>query len=276
MTTINLRSRHLNNVGAGLNALTVEVYATDANGLPTGAAVASTATDANGVWKFLVATGLLHSTRYCFKVINGSEVQWLDGSDMAQLEELAVRTRLVLPSGQVLDSSNSAMVKIAEVEVVGAAVPKIELLTIPQTYRHLKLVMYSRCDNAAYTKPVSMRLNADDGLHYDAQVIQGCATGGGFAESFASTLFPFQTPGGSCLANLFGMVEISLPHYAGANNKDVLISYTYKIGASSTNLVVGMIGGFWRSNAAITSIILQPYAADNFVAGTIASLYGMP
>jgi len=82
----------------------VEVYATDANGLPTGAAVASTTTDADGVWQFLAATGLLHSTRYCVKIINGSEVQWLDGADMIQAEELAVRTKLTLPNGAVVGS----------------------------------------------------------------------------------------------------------------------------------------------------------------------------
>jgi hypothetical protein len=105
MTIIQLRSRHLDNSGDGIAALTVEVYATDAQGLPTGAAVASTTTDAAGVWKFLTASGLLHSTRYCVKITNGTETQWLDGSDMIQAEELAVRTTLTLPDGSTITST---------------------------------------------------------------------------------------------------------------------------------------------------------------------------
>lgn len=105
MTAIQLRSRHLNNTGGGLNNLTVEVYATDSDGLPTGAAVASTTTNANGVWQFLAAVGLVHSTRYCVKIINGSEVQWLDGSDKVQVEELTVRTTMTFPDGTQANST---------------------------------------------------------------------------------------------------------------------------------------------------------------------------
>jgi hypothetical protein len=123
MTAIQLRSQHLNNSGGGLNALTVEVYETDVNGLPTGAAVATTTTDANGVWKFLAVTGLLHSKRYAVKIINGSEVQWLSGADQAQLDELSVVTKLYLPNGSVVDSSGIPNAALA------ADVPRANLLT---------------------------------------------------------------------------------------------------------------------------------------------------
>lgn len=117
MATINLRSRQLTAQGAGLNALTVEIYAVDVNGLPTGAAVASSSTDINGVWKILAAANLQHGTRYCVKIINGSEIQWIDGSDQGLFDELAVATRLVLPDGQVVDATHKA----GEVEAIAAA-----------------------------------------------------------------------------------------------------------------------------------------------------------
>jgi hypothetical protein len=114
MSNIKLRGRHLTAAGVGINALTVEVYAVDANGLPTGAAVASTSTDITGVWQVLAAANLLHGTRYCVKIINGSEIQWLDGSDMALFFELSVASLLTLPSGHQVDSAGIPLAALAE------------------------------------------------------------------------------------------------------------------------------------------------------------------
>jgi hypothetical protein len=173
-------------------------------------------------------------------------------------------------------TGGAALVKIAEVVLAGTAA-SITFSTIPQTYRHLRLVLFGRCDNAATSKIVALRVNADTGNNYDYQYVQGNAATPGAAETFAAALITLAVPAASAPANVFGQLDILFAFYAGANNKTVTATQAWKGGTSTGQLTLETLAGFWRSNAAITSISLTPYSgADNFVAGTIASLYGCP
>ncbi len=100
---MNLKGRFLDDTGSGISGVTVEAYAVDASDLPTGAAVASDTTDANGQWEL---TGLTAGTKYAIKIINGSHIRWIDGADKVQVQSLDVTSQIRLPDGtEITDAS---------------------------------------------------------------------------------------------------------------------------------------------------------------------------
>jgi hypothetical protein len=75
-------------------------------------------------------------------------------------------------------------------------------------------------------------------------------------------------------ASVSASVSAVIPNYAGTTfNKTVQSLNADKFAASSTNIHLLSAGSFWRSSAAITSLLIFP-AAGNFVQGTKAILYG--
>lgn len=172
---------------------------------------------------------------------------------------------------------NGLPVRIADTTLVADAL-SIDFTSIPQFYAHLRIDVYSREDTAGLlTAGWTLRFNGDTGANYDYQFVQAYGTTKVAAEGFAQTkLIPGVETANLAGANLFAPTTLIIPHYAGtANNKDVLSSWSCKYGTATNNLQVGFAGGFWRSNAAITSI--KVYAdGDNFRSGSRATLYGIP
>lgn len=159
---------------------------------------------------------------------------------------------------------------------LGGSSATVDLTSIVGSYAHLLLVIYARGDQAAFSTNVNLRFNADSAANYDTQQVQGGAAAVTAGEQFAATstlvtVMPAATAG----ANLFGATVGFIPHYAGtANNKAILSLESFKTGTISGSMSTSLLGGFWRSNAAITRITLLP-ASGNFVAGTRVTLYGL-
>lgn len=157
---------------------------------------------------------------------------------------------------------------------LGASAASIDFTSLPTTYAHLLVVVYARSDRAATLDTVGGRFNGDSAANYDYQYAGGSGATTSAAESLGATSFYVgDMPGNTAGANLFSTSVFTVSHYAGSsNNKSTVGHNLVKIGTASGNLSARVIGGAWRSSAAINRITLVS-VLGNFVAGTRASVY---
>ena len=158
---------------------------------------------------------------------------------------------------------------------LGGIAANVDITSISATYAHLLLVTYARSD-AAGTRALQLRFNGDATANYDHQQLLGTAATVQAIETFAAAqiiagFIPLSTDG----ANLFSASVTFIPNYAGSTNNKLALSISgLKIGTTTGLMANYLVGGFWRSAAAINRITLLPNAG-NFVAGTRVTLYGM-
>lgn len=166
--------------------------------------------------------------------------------------------------------------QLAETVLSGTA-SSIDFTSIPGTFRHLLLVVYGRTDEAATSSTLLARFNNDSGANYDYQLDAGTGSTAQAVESQGQTSARIGSlPGASASANLFGVCDLRVLHYANsANNKAALSVYGLKWGTSSGQMIAANGAQFWRNNAAIDRITILP-GSGNLVAGTVATLYGLP
>lgn len=159
--------------------------------------------------------------------------------------------------------------------LVGSAAT-VDVSSIVSSYAHLLIVAYARSDSATPVISTNLRFNGDAAANYDTQILAGTGAAPVASETFAGTsTVPGNIPANTAGANLFGVHVTWIPNYAGSTgNKLCLSMSSYKTGTSTGNMGGWIVGGHWRSNAAITRVTLLP-AAGNFVAGTRVSVYAM-
>jgi hypothetical protein len=76
-------------------------------------------------------------------------------------------------------------------------------------------------------------------------------------------------------ANTFSNTEIYIPNYRSGVFKPVSAESVSENFASGTGNLIGMASGLWSNTAAITSITFTNQSADNFLANSTFSLYGI-
>lgn len=167
--------------------------------------------------------------------------------------------------------------KVLGETILGSDTANIDFTSIPGTYRHLLVVAFLRGTTVATNQAIHLRLNNDSGANYDVQQlyvnnasVTGAETIGGTSD-YLGTINAASAP-----ANTFSPVEILIPNYAIGTQNKVFLSRCYnKRAESSGNLFSWMNNGDYRSNTAITRVTLYP-GADNFLAASMATLYGIP
>lgn len=159
---------------------------------------------------------------------------------------------------------------------LGVSAASIDVTGIVATYAHLMITLYARCDVASTFGTAVMRFNGDAGTNYDWQQLQGQAATASASENFANGALQIgNIPGNTAGANLFSANEIFIPNYAGStNNKQFLAVAAAKVGTATTNMVVNVFGGGWRSAAAINRITIFP-GSGNLVAGTRLTIHAL-
>jgi hypothetical protein len=173
------------------------------------------------------------------------------------------------------DASAAYETLIAQV-VLGAAAANITFTAIPQTYRHLLLVLSGRSDAAVAATPVHIRLNGDTGANYDTQRMNAAGTALAAVEFLAATAgFVGAVPGASATAGMAGITRILLPDYRGtARLKTWTAEGGESQGTGTGQTFLRHDRGQWRSAVAITDVGVYP-ASGNFAAATVATLYGL-
>jgi hypothetical protein len=80
--------------------------------------------------------------------------------------------------------------------------------------------------------------------------------------------------GSTAPAGVAGAGRIVIPNYAGTTfHKNALCHAGFKLANTASNIQVGVAAGFWRSTAAITSVLLK-LSSGNLIAASSAQLYG--
>lgn len=148
-------------------------------------------------------------------------------------------------------------------------------ITIPQVFKHLRIEMAIRTDQAANGPPVNLRMNGDTGANY-MWVSYGGQNGVFFngGAGIATNLIQLGAfAGASGVTNTVGVAVVTIPHYTNTTFFKSITSLFYSpMAETSATMILGNSGGEWKSLAAITSLtFLTP---GNFITGSRISIYG--
>lgn len=159
---------------------------------------------------------------------------------------------------------------------LGGSAATIDITGISATYAHLMVSIYARGDTAANIVSAFIECNGDAAANYDYQFLTGSAAAITAGEGFAATgMYVGSYPANTAGANLFSSAEVFIPNYAGStNNKQIVTISSYKAGTTTGLLGVQILGGSWRSNAAINRVTVYP-GTGNFVAGTRVTIHAL-
>lgn len=161
--------------------------------------------------------------------------------------------------------------------ILAAATSSIDILSIPQTFAHLRVLLHGRGDAAVTNEFVTMRINGDATTSYDDQSALSNTTALTGAEALASAAGRcLVIPAGSGAANWFGGGEFLIPNYTSTTGTKMWIGISN--GRYNTTTGTGpiyLIGGTWRSLPAVTRLTLFPQSGGNFIAGSRVTVEGV-
>lgn len=155
------------------------------------------------------------------------------------------------------------------------ATSTVTFSSIPDTYEHLQLRIYSKNDCTTGVGLIYLRLNNDSGSNYTWHLLNGNGASGNAAGATANTSMylgydPGTQTGGT---NMFGSTIIDIADYASANKYTTVRSLTGEDRNGAGTL--GFHSGLWLSTSAVNRVDILPRATFNFVSGSVFSLYGL-
>lgn len=165
------------------------------------------------------------------------------------------------------DGGGGGAAPIAET-VLSASAASITFSDIPQTYRHLQIVVQGVSDGTGAIHSLNLRFNGDTAANYEWQYVDGAATALNGNRSTAASAIDAGLVDGPSATNPGSSSDISIANYRGTTFRK---SVTSRAMSAEPRLRTG--GGIWNSTAAITSVTLLP-STGSFIAGTVATLYG--
>ena len=183
----------------------------------------------------------------------------------------------VLAAGDLVTAAqiNRWCVLLADTTLASAAA-SVDLTSIPAHWTNLMLVVYGRGDFGAVGVTGCLRFNNDSAGNYDQEILRGNNATASALNALASTSISIGSfPGASGTANYFGMCAVLIPNYANAVGQKASIAWgAARFTSAATDMYNDIVGGFWRSTAAINRVTVFPNSG-NFEVGTRVSLYGM-
>lgn len=180
-------------------------------------------------------------------------------------------------SAQIRDLQGSrSLAQRLDSKVLTATTPSI-VLTVPSgaAYSTLRVAWTGRGDTSAAATYMCVRINGDATSSYLWQINQSNGATDSSANSGATDnqVKIGTVPGATATAGYFGAGEFTIPNAAGSTFK-VASGHSASFNATNSGYS-GTYGGLWLNAAAITSITLLPLF-NNLVAGSSATLYGLP
>ena len=168
---------------------------------------------------------------------------------------------------------------LIEQKLATGAVANFDFTSIPSTYKHLKILFAGCGDTNADVITIALRFNGDSGNYYDDVYFYIASDGteangdGGTIGSSAMSLW--RVPALTRIAGMVGTSEITIFKYASTVFFKNVHTMNLCQEDTADNIIESMWKhGMWRKTAAINRITLFP-GGGNFIAGSIASLYGM-
>jgi hypothetical protein len=191
-------------------------------------------------------------------------------------------TRLALgSSGQQLRSDGTdaawatpALTKLAET-ILGASASTIDLSSISGSYRHLRLDVVGRGDNAQLYTSIGLRLNGDSSSIYDTEFTQATAASGYSSSSTnaASSFACGYLSGSTAAANTATGTTVTIYDYARTQWNKALRAESM-INTTTSGMYIVHASGQWRSTAAVTQLTVILKDGSNILSGTVATLWG--
>lgn len=166
--------------------------------------------------------------------------------------------------------------KIGEGVIAGTGTQLITFSSIPATFSHLKAVGFLRGQQANLNAQFGVRLNGDSAGNYDYVDHYGSAATPFSTQTFAANVgFLGFMPCLNASAGYFGAFEATFPGYKSTVHNKVILSRWFSRGnTSSSGIINGRHGMFWRSSAAINAIEFRP-ASGNWADGARIALFGL-
>jgi hypothetical protein len=159
---------------------------------------------------------------------------------------------------------------------LGADAASFDVTGIPGTYKHLQINAQLRGAGSGGT--ANIRFNNDSSAIYDYSYMQSQGNGGAASQNAAvaqTSAFISALAGSAASAGIATAVLADIPNYAATVFHK---TYSSRDFTASDDLVatqfVHLLGGRWRSTAAITRITIFPGTGD-FLAGSRLSVYGL-
>ena len=153
---------------------------------------------------------------------------------------------------------------------LGSAAATITFSSIPATYTDLRLVLVANSTGAS-DYDLRLNFNSDTASNYSRTGI----------DAIGSTIYAFRNSNQTYLSYVYvlgidptpAQITYDIFSYAGATNKTTLLTASHDVNSAGNNTVNRTVG-LWRSNSAITDILLTA-SGTTFAIGTTATLYGI-
>ena len=181
--------------------------------------------------------------------------------------------------GDIVTASqlNLLPIRIADSTASGS-VASFDFTSLPGQFAHLLIRVMARGDTAVTGVNCLVRFNNDNGANYSYQYITANnSTNVSALGAVSATSVPVGGfPAASSPASYPGYLDLGVTQYAGTS--------LYKVGqansfiantALNTGMQLGPMGFMWLSTSAINRVTIFP-SSGNFVAGSRATIYGLP
>jgi hypothetical protein len=157
---------------------------------------------------------------------------------------------------------------IATTTVGAGGVSSITFSSIPSTYKHLQIRLFSNAGG----NDTFYQFNGDTGANYTRHFLYGNGTSAlaGSSISVDSGSIAYSAP--TANTNVFGAAIFDVLDYANTSKNTTTRSIT-----GFNNNGIGLVvqySGLWLNTAAVSSIVMRPYAG-NFNQYTSVALYGV-
>lgn len=174
-------------------------------------------------------------------------------------------------------ATSGGLVRLASIGPLTTTQSVLTFAGIPQTYRHLYLVVHGRTTGSITARELYLRFNGDVTASYDWQRMNAGGAAVGASEGFGDTeIHAGWAASGGAPASVAGMTEVLIFNYADAANfqKDCICRSHLKEGVTTGLLSIHMMAGWWRSVAAINQVSIEP-SLNAFTGGSQATLFGI-
>jgi hypothetical protein len=172
------------------------------------------------------------------------------------------------------------MTLIQEIVVAADGQVNVDFSSIPQTYRHLRILYVARSSTAGLASyDLACQFNGDTAANYDWEKSYAAATTTAASEGIAATwgVVGYATGPTATTTTRFARGAIDIPYYTDAMEKDAIGDFIAPRTTASANTYRGTLGAHWRQAAAITRIVLFPATASAalWAANSKIALYGI-
>ena len=161
---------------------------------------------------------------------------------------------------------------VSTITLSSSSTNSMQFTAIPQTGKHLLLLVSARSTTAATQINLGLYINDIFTFTYQNRRLRGDGSSATSAEQTGARPFDYPVfPGNNVLSNTFGLTDFLIPNYTSSGAKALNIDSVIENNTSSAEAL--LIAGLLNGVGAVTKLELVDPSGGLFAAGTMASLY---